>query len=115
MSKVVFYIIQTCRFCYIIICFFNKYNIIYYRYAVVFHTERTKHLTDANSTRSYLIFTEDGDIINKWTIKGHVPQQADYEVLGHRLFHLDPDDNWFVTSQKTRNRSTCMYIHLFAS
>ena len=98
--------------CYIIIYFLNKNNILYYRYVVVFHTERTKHSADANSTRSYLIFTEDGDIINRWTINGRVPQQADYEVLGHRLFHLDSNDNWFVTSQKIRNSSTYVYMYI---
>ena len=70
-----------------------------YRYAVVFHTERTKN-SDANSTKSYLIFTEDGDIINRWTTKTtrRVLKPVDYEVLGHRLFHLDSDDKWFVKS-----------------
>ena len=86
------------EFYYIIFCLFNKYNILYDRYAVVFHTERTKRSTDANSTKSYLIFTEDGDIINRWTTIGRVLQPIDYEVLGHRLFRLDSDDKWFVKS-----------------
>ena len=80
-----------------------------YRYAVLFHTERTEHLTDANNTNSYLLFNEDGDIINRWTVKGHV-QPVDHEVLGHRLFYLDSDNTWFVTSQiKTINSSIYMY------
>ena len=69
-----------------------------YRYAVVFHTERTKRLADAKDTKSYLIFTEGGDIINRWTTVGRVLKPVDYEVLGHRLFHLDSDDKWFVKS-----------------
>ena len=86
------------KFYYIIFGLFNKYNIIYDRYAVIFHNERTNRSTDTNSTKSYLIFTEDGDIINRWTTIGRVLQPIDYEVLGHRLFRLDSDDKWFVKS-----------------
>ena len=81
---------------YYIICLFNKYNIIYDRYAVVFHNEWTK--CSVISTKSYLIFNEDGDIINRWTTIGRVLRPIDYEVLGHRLFRLDSDDKWFVKS-----------------